>query len=109
MKKARLNKHSKGSKLELQARKDLESEGWLVEKKPWSRFESKDFWKCFDLLAINKGLVKCVQVKSNQARKSEVKKLFQPIKEHIPKSWILQIWVHEDNKKGWKKYNIRTL
>lgn len=104
-----MSKHSKGTRLELKCKKELEKAGWLPEQKNWSRFGGKDFWNCFDVLAIRKGIVLAVQVKSNQARKKEVKENYKRIENHIPVSWRVELWTRKDYEKNWKKFNIKTL
>ena len=62
-----VNKHAKGNRRELEARKQLESAGYLVEKKNYSRFADKDFWNTFDIIALKKdgSEIRLIQVKSN--------------------------------------------
>ena len=62
-----MNKHAKGNRRELEARKQLESAGYLVEKKNYSRFADKDFWNTFDIIALKKdgSEIRLIQVKSN--------------------------------------------
>ncbi len=61
-----LNKTSKGNRRELEARKLLKEWGYLVEKKNSSRWESNDFFKLFDIWALDKtlGTTRLIQVKS---------------------------------------------
>ena len=62
-----VNKTDKGNRYELEARKDLIKDGFLVEKKNSSRWESNDFWGMFDIIAIHPqgGLVRLIQVKTH--------------------------------------------
>jgi len=60
-----VNKVAKGNRIELKARKKLEAEGYLVERKNRSRHHSPDFWGVFDLIAIKGAGVRLIQVKSN--------------------------------------------
>lgn len=62
-----VNKTNKGNRYELEARKALIADGFLVEKKNNSRWESNDFWGMFDIIAIHPqhGLVRLIQIKTN--------------------------------------------
>ena len=59
-----VKKRAKGVRIELEAKKMLIEEGYLVEKKNTSRWQSDDFYGLFDLLAIGQG-VRLIQVKSH--------------------------------------------
>lgn len=61
------SKYTKGKNAEAKAKELLLKFGYLVEKKPNVQFQSKDFYRMFDLLAIKGSVVKFVQVKSNKS------------------------------------------
>lgn len=64
-----VNKTNKGNRYELEARKMLEGQGYLVERKNPSRWQGNDFWGMFDIIAIHPqaGIVRLVQVKTNMS------------------------------------------
>lgn len=101
-----MSRHSKGARLEKKCRDDLKKLGWLPEYKVWSKFAGKDFWNVFDVIAIKKGEVLTIQVKANNPRKKEVEIKLNRIKNHIPASWQLQIWVWKDYAKDWEIHKL---
>jgi hypothetical protein len=60
-----INKSRKGSRVELLAKKILQAQGYWVEKKNISQWQSPDFFGWFDLLAIRGAEVRLIQIKSN--------------------------------------------
>lgn len=101
-----MNKHAKGNRVELAARKLLESEGYLVEKKNYSRFADKDFWNMYDIIAIKRdgSEIRLIQVKSNINDFYTAKKKVE--------DWVIlnevsniscEVWLKE-NRKPWRKY-----
>jgi hypothetical protein len=60
-----MNTVAKGRRIEKLARDKLIKDGWLVEHKSRSMFQSPDFWELFDIIAIKKNKMRLVQVKSN--------------------------------------------
>jgi len=102
-----VNKTSKGNRAELEARKMLVNEGFLVEKKNSSRWQSNDFWGMFDILAIHPrdGIVRLVQIKTNASD-------FYKARKHV-RDWVLgnevfalnvdcEVWLREPRKE-WRK------
>ena len=106
--KRKLNKTSKGNRRELEARKQLKSEGYLVEKKNSSRWESNDFWGLFDILAIRPdgSEIRLIQIKSNI---SDFYKARKEITEWMRFNGIsdidCEIWLKE-NRKPWRKEKL---
>ncbi len=90
----------------------MKEQGWLIEKKIWSRFASKDFWNCFDRIAIKDGKVVAVQIKYKDWRKQDVKAKWDPIKNHIPLDWACEIWrwtIRAKKNQGWEVFPMRDL
>lgn len=56
---------AKGKRAEKYAREDLKALGYLVEVKNYSRWQLKDFYNLFDILAIIGSTAKLIQIKSN--------------------------------------------
>ena len=102
-----MSTHSKGLRNERKCQLELERLGWRTEKKNWSKFGGKDFWGVFDILAIKDGAVLAIQVKTNRSNKSDVRVKFNKIKEHIPASWTIQLWVWKD-RKGWDVHDLKN-
>ena len=100
-----MNKIQKGNRNELLARKKLIDQGYIVEKKNRNRFESPDFWKLFDIIAINikNGSVKLVQVKSNKSHYYKAIKDIALWKKELQLSDNVncEVWLKE-NKKEFK-------
>lgn len=102
-----VNKTTKGNRAELEARKMLADEGFLVEKKNSSRWESNDFWGMFDIIAIHPqgGLVRLVQIKTNA---SDFYKARKEIKVWAFKHKVFalnidcEVWLREP-RKPWRK------
>lgn len=72
-----LNKINKGRRNELLAKKLLEKQGYIVEKKNASRWQSNDFWGMFDLLALKSHETRLIQIKSNRSHFTKAKKEIQ--------------------------------
>jgi len=102
-----MNKTSKGNRRELEARKMLAEKGYLVEKKNSSRWESNDFWKLFDIWALDKGLgtTRLIQIKSNKTDfyKARLGIELWAINEYVDSNKIsLEVWLKE-NRTPWRK------
>ena len=96
-----IDRRAKGRRIELKARKLLESLGYLVEKKNTNRWESPDFYGMFDLMAIMSGTTRLIQIKSNptdfyKARK-EIKEWVKENKVKVP----CEIWLYE-GRNNWR-------
>ena len=102
-----INKYQKGNRRELEARKILEEQGFLVDKKPRTKYQSPDLFGMFDLIAIKQKECLLIQIKSNKSDFYKARKALR--------SWVksndcqlnCQIWLKE-NRKPWRKENIRT-
>ena len=103
-----MNKYQKGRRNELLAKKILLEEGYLVEKKNVSRFQSEDFFGLFDLLAIkpHTGEIRLIQIKSNisdfyKARKDILDWMcFNEISNIDCEVWL------KENRKPWRKEKL---
>jgi len=82
-----MNKHNKGTRYELEARKLLEADGWLCEKKNYNRWAAKDFYNLFDILAIKKNKVRLIQIKTN-------------VSDFYKSRIAIQTWIMENEIKG---------
>ena len=104
-----VNKTQKGNRREREARKQLEEQGYLVEKKNTSRWESNDLWETFDCIAIKPdgSEIRLIQVKSNISD-------FYNARTHVRQFMIdndisnikCEVWLKE-NHKPWKKETIK--
>jgi len=100
-----VNKTNKGNRFELEARKMLLADGYLVEKKNSSRWESNDFWTLFDILAIkpNGSEIRLIQVKTNKTDFYKArKKISQWIEENNIENIKCEVWLKE-SRKDWRK------
>ncbi len=97
-----INKYQKGNRRELQARKMLEKDGYLVDKKPRTKYHSPDLFGMFDLIAIKRAQTILVQVKSN---KSDFYKSRKEIKQWIKNNNIqIPCYIYlKENNTPWKK------
>jgi len=98
-----VNTREKGRRIELEARKLLEADGYLTEKKNASRWQSDDFWEMFDILAIKSNDVRLIQIKSNR---SDFYKSRKEIREWVDRYKIegisFEVWLREPRKE-WRK------
>ena len=62
-----MNRVAKGNRVELMLRKILEADGYLVDKKNRTKWQSPDLFGVFDLVAIKESRVRFIQVKSNRS------------------------------------------
>ena len=82
---------SKGARRERQVKKFLEGQGYLTTK-------SSGSFGDFDILALGRGMLLCIQVKSNRISKKERQKLSKLV---LPKqvAVLKAIWIIEDYSK----------
>lgn len=102
-----MNKYQKGNRRELEARKQLEKEGYLVDKKPRTKFHSPDLFGMFDLIAIKDKEVRLVQVKSNRSDFYKSRKEIRAWMESNNCNLICEIWLKE-NHKPWRKETLNN-
>jgi len=93
-----MNTYQKGNRRELEARKILESQGYLVDRKNRSKYASPDLFGMFDLLAIRACEVLLVQVKSNKSDFYKARKEIRAWKEQTGTTVQCQLWLKENNK-----------
>lgn len=103
-----VNKINKGRRIELEAKKILIEEGYLVDKKNASRWQSNDLFGLFDLLAIGKR-VRLIQIKSNA---TDFYKARRQIGLWMDKNKIkgvtFEIWLREP-RKAWRCEKVKPL
>ena len=109
-----VNSRAKGHNTERRAKKELESIGWLVDKARGSMRWSKnnDFFNMWDLIAIRGGILRFIQVKTNN--KPKLDKFINWRNKWVgaySDCIICEIWIYyEKNKakkwKGWRKIVI---
>lgn len=101
-----VNKTNKGNRIELEARKMLKEEGYLVDKKNYSRWESNDFFGLFDILAIGKD-TRLIQIKSNP---TDFYKARRQIGLWMDKNKIkdvsCEVWLREP-RKAWRQEKVK--
>jgi len=97
-----VNKHNKGNRYEKEARDLLIEEGYLVDRKNWSRYASKDFFTLFDILAIGKH-TRLIQVKTNASDFYKARKeIGMWLSENTIKGISFEVWLREP-RKAWRK------
>lgn len=94
-----MTNYQRGFKLEHEAKRTLEKEGWTV-------FRSAGSHSLFDLVAINKDYVLLIQVKSNSISKEEELKLAEF--DNKPLNAKKLIWIKK-GKEGWIKMIVGEL
>ena len=89
-----MNKVAKGNRRQLQCRKILERQGWLVYAAPRMKYGPIDIWGLFDLICYREGYILLIQVKSNYCPK-EVK---ERIRAFTTDGLFVrrQVWVFKD-------------
>jgi Holliday junction resolvase len=98
-----VNTREKGRRIELEAKKLLIKDGYLVEKKNASRWQSDDFWELFDLFAMKSNDFKLIQIKSNISDFYKARKeINEWLIEHNISGMSFEIWLKEPRKK-WRK------
>ena len=93
-----LDTRSKGNKNENKARKILEAAGYLVEKKRRSRYSGGDFFKLWDLIALNLQGWRLIQVKTNKWDSTPMEKE-QMNMFAVPPHTSKEVWVFYDRVK----------
>lgn len=89
------------SKYEIKAQKLLESEGWLVDYKPRSRFAfgKVDFFNAFDLLAYKPKKLRFISIKGHAGAS---KKHQNTIRSFVmPRGCTKELWIWPRSNKGW--------
>jgi Holliday junction resolvase len=99
-----MSSRSKGNKNELRCQRELERDGFKVQRAGYRRFQQNDFFELFDVMAIKPNITLMVQIKSNQ---KPGKKVFDDIKEFAIayKQFRCAIWCWVD-RKGWRKWEV---
>jgi len=95
-----MTKVQKGKKIEAYAREDLRNLGYLVEIKNYSRFQPKDFYNLFDILAIIGSTTKLIQIKSNVSHFYQARKEIKEWKKsnHIKIPCEVWLWISRAKK-----------
>jgi len=100
-----MNTYQKGNRRELEARKILESEGWLVERKNRSKWASPDLFGVFDLLAVKGSQALLIQVKSNKSDFYKARKEITTWRKESGVTLKCQLWLKQNNKQ-WIKHTF---
>jgi len=101
-----VSKTNKGNRIELMARKELEADGYLCDRKNSSRWASNDFFGLFDILAIGKH-TKLIQIKSNRSDFYKARKEIQEwVNENKIKGVIFEIWLKEP-RIAWRREKVK--
>lgn len=115
-----INKVAKGRRTELKARKQLERAGYLVDKKPRTRYLSPDIFQLFDLIALNPKTrhLKFIQVKSTASGFYSAKKKIkdwmkkecfpEPIYSSQSSPITFEVWLHR-GLNSWRKEIIENV
>jgi hypothetical protein len=120
-----MNKRAKGNKYELKAQRELEREGFLVQRAPPSYRWNKqtDLFRLFDIIAVKKNTrTRYIQVKANRTPTQKEKESLNGFRHYcyfeLPKGIfkfgeVIQIgevewWCYWEkgkrkNKQGWEK------
>lgn len=96
-----MSRVSKGKYAENKARKELQKDGWVVEKQNYQAFASLDFFKVYDLMAIKGNGLKFVQVKSNISHVSVARRKILVLLEAIECTnpiYDIEIWLYQPRK-----------
>lgn len=96
-----VNKYGKGKRYEKLARDVLIGEGYLVEKKNVSRWESDDFWGLFDILAISplEGKTRLIQVKTHRSDFYKARKeIAEWCEDYKIEGISCEVWLKEPRK-----------
>jgi len=97
-----MNTYAKGRRVELKAKRELESVGYIVAQARINRFGGNDFFGIIDLIAVlPEKHVKWIQVKSNRvSRKTKVEmvKFGFMLPHEAPTTNLPEIWVWKDRK-----------
>lgn len=99
------NTRQKGNRIEREAEKQLQEQGYQTVRMPHTRYGDNDFWNLFDILAVKPDApLKCVQVKSNQA--SKLQEFKSGCRQKIPlKRCEVEYWIKHDYQ-GWEKRRL---
>jgi hypothetical protein len=97
----------KGNTNRLKAIKELEADGWLVDTvektNRWAK--QRDLFNIADLCCIKKGIIKFVQVTTNQPHNHKIFEEFS--KKYCDEKIKLEQWVWHDYK-GFKKHEYKN-
>lgn len=104
-----INKVAKGRVVELYARKELEATGYLVEKKPRTRFTSPDFWGMFDFIALLGSTVRLIQIKSNPTDFYKARKEIREWKKEHRVNIPCETWLFLGRSRGVNKWRVEEV
>lgn len=97
------SKRRKGNRSRLKAIKQLEEMGWLVDvvEKTSKWAKEKDLFSLFDLIAIQRGTIKLIQISTN---KNHPHKAFSEFNEKYGNNNLsIEQWIYKDRKGFTKK------
>lgn len=105
-----INKVAKGTAYERKCMLHLEDDGWLVDRKPRTKFSSPDIFGVFDIVALKVDKMKLVQVKTNASHFYTARKEIATwVKTYNINTQSLDIeawlWVARE---GWRKEILTT-
>lgn len=106
-----INKRNKGRRIEKLAKDLLRKDGYLVETKNASRYQSDDFWGMFDILAVmpETGKLRMIQIKSNASDFYKARKeIAYWVMENQVTGFSCEIWLKE-NRKDWRYETIKVI
>lgn len=93
-----------GNRNEKLAMDELRESGFLCEQKNYSRWQGKDFYNLFDILAIGKS-TKLIQVKTNKSDFYKARKKIQEFQDtNQIKDISLEVWLRREDTKDFRKH-----
>ena len=100
-----MNTLGKGKRIENMAEKYLQGQGYQTIKVVQTKWQKKDFFECFDILAVNKFGIRGVQCKANYCPPG-VFEMIQLFAAKCPENFDVEVWVWKD-RVGWtnKRFN----
>ncbi len=100
------NTLAKGRRIELRAAKHLEKQGYKIQRVVHTKFQKKDLFGLFDLIAKKKYVTGYIQVKTNRCPK----RVFSDIKvfamEYGNRDDAFEIWIWKDEDKNFETHQF---
>jgi len=93
---------SRGKYIEKKAENKLKEEGYWVEKVKWVKWQPKDFFGCWDLIAVNQKHIRFIQVSAGELSDRSRQKKEQMLAFPKPPGSQKEYWHYDKRSKVFK-------
>lgn len=99
----KINKIRRGKRFEKKVKEYLEKRGYFIEKKPWLKYLSKDFFNLYDFIGYNPDSDKLIFVQAKKNKKNFTYEVLKNLKLLKIKKIEILIFYSENKKIKFEK------